>query len=65
MEYYREYKSADTLDDIRAAVRLEHDVQIHNDPLVVLIIARTPHLLNTHPTYNVRVASAAVTINYR
>ena len=47
---YREDESADALNDVRTVVRLDDDVQVHYDPLVVLVIAATSHLLHTQPT---------------
>jgi len=44
---YREDESADALDDVGTVVGLDDDVEVHDDPLVVFVVARTSHLLQT------------------
>lgn len=36
------------LDDIRAVVALQHHIQVHQDPLVLVLVSCTAHLLVTH-----------------
>lgn len=36
------------LDDVRAVVTLEHHIQVHQDPLVLILISCTTHLLVMH-----------------
>ena len=38
-------ETAETLHDVGAVVRLEHHLQVHRDSLVLLPVARPPHLL--------------------
>ena len=38
-------EAAQTLDDVRTVVRLEHHIQIHRDALVLLRVPAPPHLL--------------------
>lgn len=39
-------KRAEALHDVGAVVALEHHVQVHEDPLVLLLVSRAPHLLH-------------------
>ena len=45
--YIRNY-GAVALDDVRAVVALQHHVQVHQDPLVLVLVSGPPHLLVTH-----------------
>lgn len=36
------------LDDVRAVVTLQHHIQVHQDPLVLILVSCTAHLLVTH-----------------
>lgn len=36
------------LDDVRAVVTLQHHVQVHQDPLVLVFVSCATHLLVTH-----------------
>lgn len=33
------------LDDVRAVVTLQHHIQVHQDPLVLIFVSCAPHLL--------------------
>ena len=47
MKSYREDEGADTLNDVGTVVRLDDDVEVHDDSLVVLVVAGPSHLLHT------------------
>lgn len=36
------------LDDVRTVVTLQHDIQIHQNPLVLVLVSCAAHLLETH-----------------
>lgn len=36
------------LDDVRTVVALQHHVQVHQNPLVLVFVPRAAHLLETH-----------------
>lgn len=40
--------SAVALDDVRAVVTFQHHVQVHQNPLVLILVSCTTHLLVTH-----------------
>ena len=44
---YRRDKGADTLDDEGTVVRLDDDVQVHDDSLVLVTVTGATHLLST------------------
>lgn len=47
LAYIGDY-GAVALDDVRTVVTLQHDIQIHQNPLVLVLVSRAPHLLETH-----------------
>lgn len=40
------------LDDVRAVVTLQHNVQVHQDPLVLILVSCATHLLVTEKQGN-------------
>lgn len=36
------------LDDVRAVMTLQHNIQVHEDPLVLILVSCATHLLVTH-----------------
>lgn len=39
------------LNDVRAVMTLQHNVQVHEDPLVLILVSCATHLLVTHKTH--------------
>lgn len=35
------------LDDVRTVMTLQHDIQVHQNPLVLVLVSRAAHLLET------------------
>jgi len=50
VEHYREDERADTLNDVRTAVRLYNNIEVHDYPFVILVVRRTSHLLHKFNT---------------
>lgn len=42
------YYGAIALDDVRAVMTLQHNIQVHQDPLVLILVSCSTHLLVTH-----------------
>lgn len=49
------------LDDVRTVMTLQHDIQVHQNPLVLVLVSCAAHLLETQIIYNIHDPSSLST----